>query len=62
MQLVPGTTRGITGPPGFPSLMTLKVGGEVRRAGVNVFGMPSRKESLILQLKVGEVTLVVCVV
>jgi hypothetical protein len=52
LQVVEGTSQGITGPPGFPSLRTLKVGGEVRRAGVNVFGMASRKDSLILQLKV----------
>ncbi|GAB4816899.1 hypothetical protein N2152v2_003945 [Parachlorella kessleri] len=50
-QVVEGTTRGISNPPGFPSLSTLNVGGEVRRAGVNVFGMASRKESCILHLK-----------
>eukprot|EP00887_Chlorella_sp_A99_P000906 scaffold5.g906.t1 len=43
-----GTKTGAAGPPGFPSLHTLAAGVELRRAGCNVFGMASRKESLIL--------------
>jgi hypothetical protein len=50
---VAGTRTGGSGPPGFPSLHTIKTGAELRRAGVNVFGMASRKESIILLLKVG---------
>ncbi len=51
-RFVPGTRTGGGGPPGFPSLYTIKTSAELRRIGVNVFGMPSRKESIILQLKV----------
>ena len=51
-QFTPGTKTGPTGPPGFPSLRTLASTPELRRAGVAVFGNPSRKESLILVLKV----------
>ena len=47
-----GTKTGGSGPPGFPSLTTIKSTAELRKIGVNVFGMASRKESLILQLKV----------
>ncbi|KAI3438723.1 hypothetical protein D9Q98_001143 [Chlorella vulgaris] len=50
-RFVPGTRTGGGGPPGFPSLYTIKTSAELRRIGVNVFGMPSRKESIILQLK-----------
>jgi hypothetical protein len=50
-QFVAGTRTGGSGPPGFPSLHTIKTGAELRRAGVNVFGMASRKESIILLLK-----------
>ena len=52
-QCVEGTKTGGAGPPGFPSLTTIKAAGELRKAGVNVFGMASRKESLILMVKVG---------
>ena len=48
---VAGTKVGATGPPGFPTLRTLAVYGELRRAGINVFGTTSRKESLILKMK-----------
>ena len=47
----PGTKTGATGPPGFPALRTLASTAELRRAGVAVFGNPSKKESLILVLK-----------
>ena len=50
-QFVAGTKTGGSGPPGFPSLTTIKSTAELRKIGVNVFGMASRKESLILQLK-----------
>jgi hypothetical protein len=51
-QFVEGTRTGAAGPPGFPTLRTLSTTGELRKAAVNVFGMASRKESLILRLKV----------
>lgn len=50
-SFVPGTKVGATGPAGFPTLRTLAVSAELRRAGINVFGMTSRKESLILKVK-----------
>jgi 5'-3' exoribonuclease 1 len=50
-SFVPGTKVGATGPAGFPTLRTLAVNAELRRAGINVFGMTSRKESLILKVK-----------
>lgn len=50
-QFVAGTKTGKSGPAGFPSLDTIKSTAELRKIGVNVFGMASRKESLILQLK-----------
>lgn len=40
-------------PPLPPSLPPLPPAGELRKAGVNVFGMASRKESVILHVKVG---------
>lgn len=50
-SVVTGTKTGAGGPPGFPTLKILAVSGELRRAGINVFGTASRKESVILQLK-----------
>ncbi|KAL4425618.1 hypothetical protein ABPG75_009634 [Micractinium tetrahymenae] len=50
-QFVAGTKTGSSGPPGFPSLATIKSTAELRKIGVNVFGIASRKESLILQIK-----------
>ncbi|KAL4438007.1 hypothetical protein ABPG77_004228 [Micractinium sp. CCAP 211/92] len=50
-QFVTGTKTGKSGPAGFPSLDTIKSTAELRKIGVNVFGMASRKESIILQLK-----------
>lgn len=44
------TGRG--GPPGFPSLKTLELRSELKAAGVEVLGAPSRRESLILTIKV----------
>lgn len=52
-RLVPGTVVGPGAPAGFPTLKTLEVRPELKMAGVNVLGQPSRKESLIL-------TVVVC--
>lgn len=49
--VVAGTKMGATGPAGFPTLRTLAFSSELRRAGVNVFGSTSRKESLILKVK-----------
>jgi len=50
-KFLPGTKVGATGPPGFPTLKTIQMSGRLERAGINVFGMPSRKESVVLQLK-----------
>lgn len=50
-KFLPGTKVGATGPPGFPTLKTIQMTGRLERAGINVFGMPSRKESVVLQLK-----------
>ena len=49
--LVQGTKVGITSIAGFPTLKTLAVYGVLEKAGVDVFGMRSRKESLILKFK-----------
>ena len=51
-QVVPGTRVGAGGPAGFPTLKTLALDSDVRMAGVEVFGQPSKKESLILLVKV----------
>jgi 5'-3' exoribonuclease 1 len=50
-RFVPGTKVGAGAPAGFPTLRTLGVSGELRRAGVNVFGMTSKKESLMLAVR-----------
>ncbi len=52
LQVVPGTRVGAGGPAGFPTLKTLALDSAVRMAGVEVFGQPSKKESLILLVKV----------
>ena len=52
VQVVPGTRVGAGGPAGFPTLKTLALDSDVRMAGVEVFGQPSKKESLILLVKV----------
>ncbi|KAI8112489.1 hypothetical protein M9434_003812 [Picochlorum sp. BPE23] len=49
--LVQGTKVGISTIAGFPTLKTLAVYGRLEKAGVDVFGMRSRKESLILKFK-----------
>ena len=49
--LVRGTKVGITTIAGFPTLKTLAVYGQLEKAGVDVFGMRSRKESLVLKFK-----------
>ncbi|KAG2447716.1 hypothetical protein HYH02_007176 [Chlamydomonas schloesseri] len=50
-QLVAGTRIGLNTPQGMPTLKSLQVRPQMRNAGVNVLGTPSRKESLILGLK-----------
>ncbi|KAK9865531.1 hypothetical protein WJX84_008983 [Apatococcus fuscideae] len=52
-MLRPGTLTGRLKPHGFPSIETLPVVPEIQQAGVNVFGQPSKRESLILHLKAG---------
>jgi hypothetical protein len=44
---MPGST------PGFPTVHSLEVWGELKNAGVNVFGTSSKKESLILRVGKG---------
>jgi hypothetical protein len=48
--LVPGTKRLSAG---YPTLRTLSVAPELRHAGVEVLGQASKKESLVLAVKVG---------
>ena len=50
-KLMDGTRVGAIGPPGFPSLKTLTLSGALRQAGCNIFGMKSRKKSLVLMVK-----------
>lgn len=50
-SFVSGTKVGATGPAGFPTLRTLALSGVLHRAGVNVFGMTSKRESLILTMR-----------
>ncbi len=51
-RVAPGTKIGPGGPAGFPTLSTLAVTPLLKAAGVEVFGQPSKKQSLILQVKV----------
>jgi len=50
-DLFKGTRTGAMTVPGFPTLKTLAIYGELEKAGVDVFGMRSRKESLILKFR-----------
>ena len=49
---MPGTARVL---PGYPTLRTLGVTAALKMAAVEVLGMPSKKESLILTVKVGHI-------
>ena len=49
-RLVKGTTTGALSPPGFPTLRTIPATARLQSAGCNVFGMASKKESLILKI------------
>lgn len=51
-RLVPGTKTGKEAPPGFPTLKTLELDAALKLASVEVLGQPSKKESLILTIKV----------
>ena len=48
--LLPGVKLGVDRPPGFPTMTSLEARGELKHAGVNVFGTASKKESLILRV------------
>ena len=48
--LSPGTVTGAANPPGFPSLKTLGHKTVLTKAGVNVFGSNSKKESCIIKV------------
>jgi len=50
-KLINGTKTGAMTVAGFPTLKTLAIYGELHKAGVDVFGMKSRKDSLILKFK-----------
>ena len=50
---MPGTARVL---PGYPTLRTLGVTAALKMAAVEVLGMPSKKESLILTVKVGHIS------
>lgn len=50
-SLLKGTKLGTASPGGFPTFKTLPCTGSLKNARVNVFGNPSKKESLILFLK-----------
>lgn len=50
-SLLKGTKTGTASPGGFPTLKTLPCTGSLKNARVNVFGNPSKKESLVLFLK-----------
>jgi 5'-3' exoribonuclease 1 len=49
-RIVDGTQIGHKSPAGFPTLKTLAFTAELRKAGINIFGSASKKESLILKL------------
>ena len=53
-QLVPGTRAGPGGPAGFATLKTLLITPELKAAGINVFGRPSGKASIVLRVKVSD--------
>ena len=48
--LLPGVKLGVDRPPGFPTMHSLALRGELKHAGVNVFGSASKKESLIVRV------------
>jgi 5'-3' exoribonuclease 1 len=49
-RLVKGTTTGALSPPGFPTLRTIPATARLQAAGCNVFGMASKKDSLVLRV------------
>eukprot|EP00871_Galdieria_phlegrea_P005290 jgi/Galph1/5762/GphlegSOOS_G4322.1 len=49
--LYPGTEIGIHSPGNFPTLLSLQFSINFAKIGVNIFGIPSRKESMIIQLE-----------
>ena len=51
-KLVPGTATGRGAPPGFPTLTTLELQAELKKAGVNPLGASSKRDSLVLVIKV----------
>lgn len=55
---VQGTARVL---PGYPTLRTLGVTAALKMAAVEVLGMPSKKESLILTVKVCSTSARICV-
>ncbi|KAL6776318.1 XRN1 [Auxenochlorella protothecoides x Auxenochlorella symbiontica] len=50
-KIVPGTKMGKHAPSGFPTLGTLSVAGKIENAKCSVFGMHSKRPSLILAIK-----------
>ena len=54
-NFIPTVPRGCRRPyPGFPSLLALKTISQLRAIGVDVFGSPSRKDTLVLAVQQGE--------
>ena len=51
-----GTRVGVGSPAGYPTLKTLVLTAALQHAGVEVFGQGSKKESLILQVVVSQIT------
>jgi len=49
-RLLKGTATGRRNPPGFPTLRTFATHPRLAEAGCNVFGMASKKESLLLRI------------
>ena len=52
-SLLDGVKLGVDRPPGFPTMHSLTVRGDLKNAGVNVFGTATKKESLILRVGKG---------
>ena len=48
--LLDGVKLGVDRPPGFPTMHSLALRGELKHAGVNVFGTASKKESLVVRM------------
>jgi len=50
-QLFPGTSTGVSSPGNYPTLKTLSYSIYYAKLGVNVFGIPSKRESVVVKPK-----------